>query len=294
MPLHHLHYAIQKLFGWQNSHLRRFILPEAVYQALTSGTVKGWVELVSDVFQPPSEAEDNLFWDDDYDGGSFTNWLKKRYQGPYEYEGIMEVPLVAKQDVKAMIDQFPIIEVRESFKEYSARKAKDKNAKVKTLRTAPLMELTLKEFHQSMHFESGTESLLERLIIDQVLAYSDETIDGKNLFPLTQELFYQYDFGDNWIVKMTKHSNYADLLEENLISEEEIAAAEQTVKNKWLPVCIYKQGLSVMDDVGGLSGYADFLATLYESKDRAEVAENRTWAKSMGWSDKKVSHSKML
>ncbi len=27
MPLHNLHYAMQKLFGWQNSHLRSFYLP---------------------------------------------------------------------------------------------------------------------------------------------------------------------------------------------------------------------------------------------------------------------------
>ncbi|HKL10662.1 MAG TPA: hypothetical protein VJ990_04425, partial [Clostridia bacterium] len=28
MPLHNLHYAIQRLFGWQNSHLRAFRLDE--------------------------------------------------------------------------------------------------------------------------------------------------------------------------------------------------------------------------------------------------------------------------
>jgi hypothetical protein len=41
MPLHNLHYTIQKLYGWQNSHLRSFHLPEEVYQKLTGGTVKG-------------------------------------------------------------------------------------------------------------------------------------------------------------------------------------------------------------------------------------------------------------
>ncbi|KPU44471.1 plasmid pRiA4b ORF-3-like protein [Oxobacter pfennigii] len=46
MPLHNLHYAIQKLYGWQNSHLRCFRLPEEVYQKLTGGTVKGWADLV--------------------------------------------------------------------------------------------------------------------------------------------------------------------------------------------------------------------------------------------------------
>jgi hypothetical protein len=40
MPLHNLHYAIQKLFGWKNSHLRRFYLPEDIYNKLTERTVK--------------------------------------------------------------------------------------------------------------------------------------------------------------------------------------------------------------------------------------------------------------
>ena len=32
MPLHNLHYTIQRLFGWQNSHLRSFYLPEEIKQ----------------------------------------------------------------------------------------------------------------------------------------------------------------------------------------------------------------------------------------------------------------------
>lgn len=51
MPLHNLHYAIQKLFGWHNSHLRSFYLPEDVYNKLTGGTVKGWYDLVGILFQ---------------------------------------------------------------------------------------------------------------------------------------------------------------------------------------------------------------------------------------------------
>ena len=65
MPLHNLHYAIQKLFGWQNSHLRRFELTDADYDRLTGGTVRGWADLVGTLFQPPSEGEADLFWDDE-------------------------------------------------------------------------------------------------------------------------------------------------------------------------------------------------------------------------------------
>ena len=79
MPLHNLHYAIQKLFGWQNSHLRSFYLPERVYSELTDDTVRGWSDLVGILFQPP-EAEKDVFWDDDYESGSFKVGLGRNIQ----------------------------------------------------------------------------------------------------------------------------------------------------------------------------------------------------------------------
>lgn len=82
MTLHALHYMIQKLFGWQNSHLRRFVLPEKVYHELTGGTVKGWSDLVGVLFQPPSEAEEDLFWDDDYRSGSFPCGYGRNIRAP--------------------------------------------------------------------------------------------------------------------------------------------------------------------------------------------------------------------
>lgn len=128
MPLHNLHYTIQKLFGWQNSHLRSFYLPEQIYNELTGSTVKGWTDLVGILFQPPSEAEHDVFWDDDYERGSFKVWLKKKYIGPYIYGGAMEHPEVARQDVQELLEHFKMIEVRESFSEYMKRKEEDENA----------------------------------------------------------------------------------------------------------------------------------------------------------------------
>lgn len=61
MPLHNLHYTIQKLFGWQNSHLREFKLEDDIYHQLTNRTVRGWSDLVGVLFQPPAVAEGDLF-----------------------------------------------------------------------------------------------------------------------------------------------------------------------------------------------------------------------------------------
>lgn len=294
MPLHNLHYAIQKLFGWQNSHLRSFYLPKDIYDKLTGGTVKGWSDLVGILFQPPSEAEEDVFWDDDYQKGSFKVWLRKKYTDPYIYGGTMEHPEIAKQDIKELLDRFSMLEVKESFGDYMERAKRDENAEIKIIKKAPLIELTLEEMNSSIIIEGGIESLLERLEVAKVIAAQDEDIVSKQLFPVTKELIYNYDFGDNWKVRITKYKDCEDLLKRNIIDEYELEEAEDIVLNKHKPVCINKDGISVLDDVGGLSGFADFLGVIYEGEDKEESANARAWAKSLGWSDKKVSNKMML
>jgi hypothetical protein len=294
MPLHNLHYAIQKLYGWQNSHLRCFRLPEEVYQKLTGGTVKGWADLVGVLFQPPSESEEDIFWDDDYEKGNFNAWLKKKYTGPYSYGGELEYPEFAKRDVEQLMDHFKLLDVRESFHDYIDRTKKDGGREIKILRQAPLIELTLEEMNSSITIEAGTEDLLERLEVSKVLASPNEMLDEKRLFPVTRELIYNYDFGDNWTITLTKEDDCRDLLASGLVSQEEIADANYIVLHEHRPVCIHKDGVFLLDDVGGLSGFADFLETVYECKDRRERDGARTWAKSLGWSEKKIASTRIL
>ena len=294
MPLHNLHYVIQKLFGWQNSHLRSFYLPEEIYDKLTGSTVKGWSDLVGILFQPPSEAEEDVFWDDDYERGSFKVWLRRKYTGPYIYGGTMEHPEVARQDVQELLDRFRMIEVRESFNDYMKRAKQDGNSEMRIIKKAPLIDLTLEEMNSSLMLDGGTESLLERLKVNKVIAAQDEDVNLEGLFPVTKELIYNYDFGDNWIVKISKYKDCEDLLKNNIIDEYELEEAEETVISKHKPVCINKVGVSVLDDVGGLSGFADFLGTIYEGEDKEEVSSVRAWAKSLGWGATKVSNKIML
>lgn len=294
MPLHNLHYAIQKLFGWQNSHLRRFYLPKEDHLTITKGTVKGCASLVGTVFQPPSESESDIFWDDYYQGGSFGLWLKKRYTGPYHYGGKMEYLETAQEDINKVLELFSMIDVKEPFESYWKRKEVNEDATLRILRRAPLAELSLEELHSSLLLDNDTESLLERLEVNQVLAYSDEKLHTDSVFPLSKELIYNYDFGDNWIVSITKYNHYHDLLDSNRVGVEEIEAAKEEVLTKYKPVCIYKEGLSIMDDIGGLGNYADFLGEIYEGENKEEIASSRSWARYMGWSSKKVSIKKML
>ena len=107
-------------------------------------------------------------------------------------------------------------------------------------------------------------------------------------------MIYNYDFGDNWIIKITKYKDCEDLLKQNSVDDHELMMARDIVLDKHKPVCIYKEGVSVLDDVGGLSGFADFLSVIYEEGDKEEASSHRVWAKSLGWSDKKVSNKGMI
>lgn len=294
MPLHNLHYAIQRLFGWQNSHLRSFYLPEEIYEKLTDNTVKGWSDLVGILFQPPSEGEGDLFWDDDYDGGNFKVWLRKKYTGPYIYEGNLEVPEIAKKDIEELLDHYSMVDVRESFHEYLKRKNDGGEDYMRILKRAPLIDLTIDEMHDSIILEWGSDYLLERLEVDKVLAAQGEDMDSTKLFPLTKELIYNYDFGDDWVVKITKYDNCNDLIEQNLIADNELRAAQEIVLYDYKPVCLHKEGLSVLDDVGGLGGFADFLGRIYENEDKSEASDYRAWAKSLGWRPTKTSIHSMI
>lgn len=293
MPLHALHYAIQRLFGWQNSHLRAFLLPEEIYAHLTGNTVKGWAELVGTLFQPPSEYLEDIFWDDDYKTGSIKAWLRKKYTGPYRYQGVLEHPLVAQEDVKQLLDHYAMVSVRESFAQFHKRSQQTGEKKLKILKKAPLAELTLQEMYASIALENGADKLLERLRVDEVLAFEEEEL-GEELFPVTRKLIYNYDFGDNWEVAITKRRDIQDLLEEDRVSIGEVDEAIEAVITHHRPVCLSKEGLSLTDDLGGLEGYADFLYAIYESESSEQRSQMKEWGKSMGWSDKKIPPQKML
>jgi predicted transcriptional regulator len=309
MTLHYLHYAIQKLFGWQNSHLHSFHIPENDYSRLTNNTVRGWGSLIGVLFQTvyPPDVWHEIYGDDDYKSGSFKTWLRKKYTGPYGYLGVYEIFDNAVYEFNDFVDRFPGIDVHEPF-DYTKKE-------VSIIKKAPVIELTLAELNNSLFLESGTDELLERLLVTSVLApagketataedlnkkmikrYYDKygEVEEPEIKPVTDKLFYHYDYGDSWIVEITRLENCNDLIENNLLTIEEYGEAQKSVVEKYKPVCIHQDGMFVVDDVGGLGGFIDLLRTLYEPDDIEEKREMQSWAQYMGWSARKVSNQALL
>ena len=313
ITLHALHYAIQRLFGWQNSHLHSFRLPNDVYKRLTDNTVRGWGNLVGVLFQTlyPDDVWDERYGDDDYESGSFKNWLRKKYTGPYDYLGFYEQYETAVNEYKEFIEWWPVVDVYEPF-------SMNTNAKRKIVKKAPILELTFDELlDASMLIEDSTEDLLERLLVSSVLAPEGKrtatteelnlrmikrtyrrygTVEEPKVKPVTNKLIYEYDYGDGWEVEITRQKNGDDLIEKGLLSKEEYKDACSTVIEKHKPVCIRQDGMFLVDDIGGLGGFIRLLKTLYEP-DEEEIDEQekmREWAYWMGWSTRKVSNRMLL
>jgi len=322
MTLHALHYAILRLYGWQNGHLHSFRLPDEVYKKLTDNTVRGWGDLVGVLFQTvyPDNVWEARYGDDDYEHGSIKTWLKKKYIGPYQYLGWYEQYEIATTEFNDFAERWQDMAVYEQFDFENSDKSKDD----RLLKHAPIIDLTLDEMNSSLYVDDGTTDLLERLTVSSLLARKDEKTAGVEMLgqkmvkrwykgygeiaepevkPVTDKLFYHYDYGDGWIIEITRVEDCGDLIKNGMITEEELVEVNSTVIDEYRPVCIHQDGICLVDDVGGFGGFIDMLRILYEPDERDEplnlydpdTKENtRTWARSMGWSARKISNKQML
>ena len=370
IPLYALHYVIQRAFGWQNSHLRQFELPDERFKAITNNNAAMWSCMVGVLFRSPLMNESDIFWADDYNGGSFKNWLRKKYTGPYLSQCHGEGLLSCQEDMMGidMSAEYYILYLREynhetgkydgdeyiSFatpaydhignkipepKPWDSAKVPYRVEVVRfeeipssclvyvfeenpaaLLERLPICEvLAASEFgifdvlsdEERKHFEesimkSGDELfvLLERYIKNIFLEQIDSPYMQVGIMPVTDTLFYNYDFGDNWKIKITASMNCTDLVESGRITQAELDRANVKCREVYRPVLIAKDGEMLVEDVGGLHGFVDFLTKINPelkglNRDEKEAArkekkEYLEWARSLGWNREKSSNFNLL
>lgn len=341
LPLYALHYVIQKAFGWQNSHLHQFDIPLERAKALCHDNASMWSCLVGLIFRSPMMGEEDEFWTDDYTGGSFKNWLRKKYTGPYlslnHGEGLIPcqqdmMRLDMKREFYVCYEQTrhpmkgePKEHISDVLPTYDHRgrkqKAPEDAYRIERMKFEQLPTECLNRL-----FDRDPLSLIERLPIDSVLAAGKKRLgdyekneiceSGEQMYkevqkyvnnvihsqedtpeaqvcpiPFTDVLYYHYDFGDDWTIKITASWNCEDLME--LLDQDEIDKAQIKCRELYRPVLIARDGSFLMDDVGGIHGFVEFLRTInpdLDSMDREEKAQAKQekkeyleWAKGQDW-----------
>lgn len=342
LPLYALHYVIQRAFGWENSHLHQFSLPQDRILAMTSDSLAHWRVMVGILFRSPLMDESDQFWADNYKTGSFKNWLRKKYTGPYLSRCRGEGLLSCQEDMQRldMEEEYYLLYEKEKI---LTSVCPVKNGRPKPFRNDTSYRVeTVKMKHLPACaipkiFERDPFALLERLPIFSILAPGKDSLSeqaeicqsatemGEELkkhmhngidaqsdslerqvlpIPCTDALLYEYDFGDNWRIKITASENCSDLVESGRITQAELDRANVKYKETYRPVLLTKDGDMVMDDVGGLVGYGDFLQvinpdlnhlTKEEQMDaRQQKSEMLAWARGMGWKREKYTDFSLL
>ena len=154
-----LHYVIQRLFGWQNSHMHHFYLPDDAFEKVTQNKVKEWQKLCGIYFRFPDNDMDDRYWGSNYDPTiAFSSWLKKKYQGPYVYAGLGDYYYENQDKVQELKVDMAEFEVRQFFDSLS-KNGQNENKVVK------LEDATIEELQIGISFEHPINCLLERLFV---------------------------------------------------------------------------------------------------------------------------------
>ena len=139
--------------------------------------------------------------------------------------------------------------------------------------------------------------------------------------PLSDTLSYFYDYGDGWEVSVTCEGVFytkdgwdypnemgyvtVPITDKQVFRSTEAYDQENTpitgmlrdqiakVVTSMRPVCIAADGLDVIDDVGGICGFSDFLLSIHEETE-GEKLKMKEWAAGQGWTGRRVKPENIL
>lgn len=359
MPLWALHFAIQRLFGWQNNHMHSFTYPQKTYNSLTENKFSRWADLCGLYFRFPTDDYEDLYWYNDYEEDvDIKKWMKKKYAPPYECKSQSELYSCSQDALSSFVGSNPTVSFDSDVYDFTTGKS--------MARTVPIMEATMteventpigrprelleykgigqylcprkssswkKEVEEAISESKKADKVLreksivlsERILnierrMDKGIYDFKDCMDHKNAIrqltrliedaqvsavPVSDTLVYEYDFAEGWKVNITAVEeikfdwDYKMALDENDIIIPETFDLVDSVDRRGA-VCISSDGLPVMDDVGGMYGYCEFLRALHGTEQELlysmfESTEHaKEFGKSMGWTGRAVRPENML
>jgi len=333
LTLHQLHYLINMAFGWTNSHLHTFQLPDELYTALTEGKLLDIIPVFGYYLKFPSSTFNDEFWDDDYDESkSPRTWMRSKYLKMYKYQGYSDYWIDNQTEILDLTSHFPILDVQPPWWE------EEKNH-----RKVPLEEATLQDLLDTITFDEGMpDALKESLRLSEILSLNPIPIEEAKRAALQTDKSArdQYKhFRDimiaertkkerarNWdtlynalyhmmkIQKETEPKNvmpitgtllysydFGDDWKIDITLTKEFGKDHQKVDDETAanvittgkPICIAKDGLNVVDDCGNVSGYVEMLQTIHEGE-REDAHWMKEWARSQGWTGRDMNPKHMI
>ena len=285
MPLHNLHYAIQQLFGFANYHLHVFKLNDEDLRWVTNGSVAKWKKLIGFAFRNPIRDELIDAWDDDYAGGSAKKYMRSKYTGPL-YKKIFEESYLF---IRSMVDGMKVYSksLKELLREFELNP-------FGVNETVPVGQILSCDGHSEYKSVKAYYDCVKESILEARRYPENDMRSQPFVHTFASTLTYEYDYGDGWSFTITPHKDAEYLVKQGRLTAKEMREAIKEVCTSARPAVLALDGLPLVEDVGGVQGYMDFLrginglpSDMYEDKE-----ESLAWAKSLGW--KSRVHRKTL
>ena len=333
LALHQMHYLINMAFGWTNSHLHNFQLPQSLFQSLTAGKFMEISPVFGYYLQFPNSAFGDAFWDDDYDESkSPRTWMRSKYLKQYKYGGYSEYWIENQAEIHNLAQRIPMLTVhpfrlREKvqprkvrFEEASLQELLDAIAfdegmpdvLKESLRLSEILSLDPMDIEQAKVSALSADSSavgLYKHYRDTVVSYARQERGHRDesaySHAFRQMVNLQNKYEPKHIMPVATELlysyDYGDGWEVDITLVREFGKDSQTVNDETAakviadlkPICIAKDGLHVLDDCGHVDGYIDMLRTIHEG-DRDEAMEMREWARGQGWTGRDVSPKQMI
>lgn len=276
MPLYAIHYMIQRAFGWQNSHLHRFFLPQKRFLEITGESMERWLELMGVLFPSLLMEDEDRFWADDYEGGSIRNWFRRKYTGPYQSLNHREGIVQCIRDREIILEKWSE-QLQQPFNNVFVFFDALPNQLLERLPICQVLAVQDREDKGNISVKDSFEAFIKGSVKNEVRRILESRKDEPEIQPAitccTDELYYEYDYGDGWTVKITAREDCDELIRSKRVTAEQVDSAAETVCIENRPVCIAADGLPVLDDAGGLGGYIQFLRGINKGKEWAYWAE---------------------
>lgn len=329
----------QSVRSWLRSKYRKSYAQKSVTESLIASLNE--IEDVENHFLAPNGLRAKLSRDDTLRDLTHTVIFEGDYNTVLERLRICDLLLPASETGD-------IIQSEWMEKTMSAREAAcsgiDKFMAAKKRKA--LLNKSMEELKQWRNFKSSIESAVfygrrvevekqlgvkaEKAIADAneaITAWEEEAfsiLDAYNpeIYPFLNTLYYLYDFGDDWCIRITcekrykrmdewdfpdqngyvtartmndkdglKTYRYFDEEEKEITGEERDRLAEVDVKKT--PECIASDGVSLVEDPGGIYGFYHMLQTL-AGDDPEEKKSMKEWAKGLGWTGRISAPKNML